>query len=442
MFWEGFFLDLFYTSLQNLLDDNLDSHTVMSSLRQQFPNLTYECIKSRVRRYRLKYGDSTTKTEKKVIPETALPIESFEKSQYFEYRKDGSVVFERVIALADNDNITPETILKAHGMDTSKWEILSYKNNFWQSQKKGGQIINLYQSKITAKPIEQSVTIEELEKHFNKFQKEYTTEKVKTPIYRQGHLLYEINICDLHLGRFCYDNETGEPLNSQITKRRFFDVIQEECSRLEKIKDDVDKILFVWTNDFFNSDGMSKATTAGTPQDTDLKWQELYLTGIEMLITAIDMLKNYAPVTTFYIASNHSRQTDFYAINYLNAWFRKDANVDVWINSSPRQYFVYGKTLLGFAHGYYEKKEALPFLMSNECAKDWATTTYREFHLAHFHSEKVEEKGGIVFRWLPSVTSADTWSKDCGYVTATKRSYSFVYDYNKGLIQINSTIVD
>jgi hypothetical protein len=40
------------------------------------------------------------------------------------------------------------------------------------------------------------------------------------------------------------------------------------------------------------------------------------------------------------------------------------------------------------------------------------------------------------------VTSADTWSKECGYVMATKRSYSFVYDHDKGLIQINSTIVD
>ena len=56
--------------------------------------------------------------------------------------------------------------------------------------------------------------------------------------------------------------------------------------------------------------------------------------------------------------------------------------------------------------------------------------------------KKVEEKGGVIFRWLPSITGTDTWSNDCGYIGAVKRSYSFVYDKNKGLIQINSTIVD
>ena len=63
-------------------------------------------------------------------------------------------------------------------------------------------------------------------------------------------------------------------------------------------------------------------------------------------------------------------------------------------------------------------------------------------HLAHYHSEKVEEKGGVIFRWLPSITGTDTWSNDCGYIGAVKRSYSFVYDKDKGLIQINSTIVE
>lgn len=424
----------FLTRLQALKQEGLNNPEVCHKLAEEFPELHYDCIKSRVRRFNEPDNskkDNTVSNE--IRPQTTS----------VEYRKDGTVVFEKVISLAEGSEITPRKILEAHGMDPCKWEIVSYKNNLWQSQKKGGQILNLYQSKITAKPVEEYISIEDIKKHFDTFQsKKPVTPEPEYPKTDKRNLLYEINICDLHLGRFCYDNETGEPLNTEITKQRFFEVIRSECSKIESFKGRVDKILFVWTNDFFNSDGISKATTGGTPQDTDKKWQELYLIGVEMLVEAIERLVQYAPVVTFYIASNHSRQTEFYAINYLYAWFRSYSNVDVWINSSPRQYFVYGQNLLGFAHGYYEKKETLPFLMSNECAKEWSSTKYREFHLAHIHSEKVEEKGGIVFRWLPSVTSADTWSKECGYVMATKRSYSFVYDYNKGLIQINSTIVE
>lgn len=435
----------FLSRLTQLKESGMENSDIYHKLLEEYPNLTYECVRSRVRRYsptaRSMPEISTQTTD---VPKCVAENVNIDKPQTtsIEYRKDGTLVFEKVICLAEGDDITPRNILKAHGMDPNKWEVITYKNNLWQSQKKGGEILNLYQSKITAKPFEEQISIEELKEHFDSFKNNHVVEPDEYPQDEDRNLLYEINICDLHLGRFCYDNETGEPLSTEITKKRYFEVIKSECKRIESFGNRIDKILFVWTNDFFNSDGISKATTGGTPQDTDKKWQELYEIGIEMLVQTIEKLVQYAPVVTFYIASNHSRQTDFYAIHYLNAWFRCYKNVDVWINSSPRQYFVYGQNLLGFAHGYYEKKDTLPFLMSNECAAEWSNTKYREFHLAHFHSEKVEEKGGIVFRWLPSVTSADTWSKDCGYVTAIKRSYSFVYDFDKGLIQMNSTIVE
>lgn len=427
----------FLSTVVSLKKSGMSNGDIYKVLHDKFPELTYECIRSRVRRLNIDniQTESVNVEDQELEPQTTS----------MEYRKDGTIVFEKVICLAKNQELTPENILIAHGMDPDKWEIISYKNNLWQSQKKGGEILNLYQSKITAKPRKEYISLEDIKKHFDTFSREH---KSSTPfdnyVYPKGNreLLYEINICDLHLGRFCYDNETDEPLSTEITKKRYFDVIKAECERIKSFGNDVSKILFVWSNDFFNSDGISGCTTGGTQQDTDKKWQELYKIGIEMLVDTVEMLVQYAPVITFYIASNHSRQVDFYAINYLNAWFRNYSNVDVWTNCSPRQYVVFGQNLLGFAHGYYEKKDQLPFLMSNECSKEWSTTKYREFHLAHIHSEKVEEKGGIVFRWLPSVTSADTWSKECGYVMATKRSYSFVYDHDKGLIQINSTIVD
>jgi hypothetical protein len=79
--------------------------------------------------------------------------------------------------------------------------------------------------------------------------------------------------------------------------------------------------------------------------------------------------------------------------------------------------------------------------MATECPEDWADTTYREFHLAHYHSEKVKDVGGVVYRWLPTVCGTDEYHYDSGYVGSVKRSYSFLYDKCKGLIQMNCNII-
>lgn len=423
----------FYDRMKELVDNGDDN--VISILSKTYPTMNYECIRSRVRRYREKL-----RTQQHCNTDETNEVDNIEKSS-IEYKSDGSAVFEKIIALPANGNITPEVILEAHGMNKDLWEVISCKSNFYQQQKKGGSVINLYQSKLTAKPVKCAVSLETIKSNFDSLQNKFSPIKVGKP-NKHAKYLYEINIADLHLGKFSCDYETGELLNSEIAERRFFEVIKKECDNISQYGEYIEKILFVWTNDFFNSDGISQSTTGGTPQDTDMKWQKLYLTGVNMLIKAIDKLSTLAPVKTFYIASNHSRQTDYYAICTLNAWFRNYSNVEVDITPHTRHYERYGVNLIGFAHSYYEKKQNLPYLMSIECKEDWGKTSYREYHLAHYHSEKVEEKGGIVFRWLPSVTGTDTWSNDCGFIGAVRRSYSFVYDRDRGLIQINSTIVD
>lgn len=251
--------------------------------------------------------------------------------------------------------------------------------------------------------------------------------------------MLEINICDLHLGKLSYVEETGDNYNTEIAKQRFNEIISKEIERVQH--DNFEKILFVWCNDFFNFDGINNTTTKGTPQDNDMKWQQLFIEGCNLLVSAIDKLSNYAPVETFYVASNHSRQTEFYTINYLKAWFRNYPNVTIDCSPSPRHYVKYGINLIGFTHSCYEKKQNLSHLMAVECPQYWSETTYREFHLAHYHCEKVEEIGGVIYRWLPSVTGADTYHSDCGYKGAFKRSYSFVYDRDNGLLQINNVLI-
>lgn len=393
-------------------------------------NMSYDTFSRALRKWKHRINGTVSATPKQATVKEDIP-----HMRSVEYKADGSATFEGIIELMDGEPITPEIIMKAHNLDSEKFEVISYKSNFWQAQQKGGSTLLLYQSKISVRPKKDEITLSELQIHFETFSKEYQPQYIAPVPKQESQKMLEINICDLHLAKLGWHRECGENYDSKIARKRFMEIIDGECARLEKIP--VEKILFVWCNDFFNSDNMSNTTTGGTSQHTDVRWQKMFLTGVEMLVEAIDKLQHYAPVETFYIASNHCRTTEFYAINYLYAWFRNNDRVKIDLNCKARYYYQYGVNLIGFSHSYYEKKENLPGLMSIEVPEMWAKTTYREYHLAHIHCEEVKEKNGIIFRWLPSVTGSDAWHYDSGYIGATKRSYSFLWDKEHKLESIN-----
>ena len=350
-----------------------------------------------------------------------------------EYKSaDGSMSFERVIAIMDGEPITPEIVMKAHNIDTNLWEVVTFKNNFWQSQAKGGKKISLYQSKITVKPKLFSVNLEDIKKHFDSFVPKPIT--LHTSSNEHSNTMIEVNICDLHLGKLAWNGDIGEDYDYKIATKYFNDVIQNNIKKIEEYKPE--KILLVWCNDFFNADGISESTTKGTPQSCDLRWQKLFMVGCDLLVNAIETLRQYAPVESFYIASNHARQAEFYALCYLSAWFKNTEDVIIHTNCKGRYYYKYGINMIGFSHSSFEKKANLSHLMSTEEPKMWAETKYREFHLGHFHREAVEEECGVILRWLPALTGTDNYHYDRGYLGAVKRSFAFVWDKNKGLVDI------
>src|SRR5690606_36216509 len=105
--------------------------------------------------------------------------------------------------------------------------------------------------------------------------------------------------------------ETGENYDYKIAKKRFFFVLNVIIERV-KGRDGIEKIVFPVGSDFFNFDTLDGTTTIGTKQDNDLRWQKLFAVGVEILIKAIDMLTEIAPVEAFLIPGNHDKMTSFY----------------------------------------------------------------------------------------------------------------------------------
>lgn len=427
------------------VDENLTWNEVTAKLRHHFPKDAnevgvYNSIRDKVRKTdkykQMQRGKSGS-----------VDNQSVQQSCKTTYRDTGEVVFDEIIELLVGEQLTPEHVMAAHNLKPSEWKVVLFTSNVWQSQVKGGNKIALWQSKLTVKPNANGVDIESAVKHF-----EMLDRKGVNPVpmvLQTGNRMAEVNISDAHLGKLCWHGDTPEDYDSKIAKQVFNSVIGEISMRLSILP--IEEILFVWANDFFNSDNEAKTTTAGTPQDTDLRAKKMFNIGCEMLVTAIESLKHATnnpdviiPVKTFYTPSNHDEETSYHALGFLKAWFRNDPDVTVDQDAYPRKYIAYGNSLTGFTHGDKEnsngskdKASRLASLMPIEARDLWGKAKYCEMHAAHLHSEQmIQEINGVIVRRISSPTATDTWHTTSGYIGSVRKAQVFIYDKERGILDI------
>lgn len=344
-----------------------------------------------------------------------------------------------------NRVVTTEQLLNIHDISLEEWNIEKQIVNSWEVGAKGpdGKIVTtpLFQVKVWLNRKQVEVDLEAIRKQF------IDDLKSLSPVVKQkstlsslepGKLL-EINIFDLHFGKVAWHEEVGENYNINIATQRFNDCIDYFIETYKNFN--IDQILFPISNDFFNSDKSHpfNATTSGTPQEEDTRWQNTFRKGRELLITGIQKLSEIAPVTVKVIPGNHDYERSFYLGDSLQGWFHNNENVTIDNNASPRKYFTYGKCLIGLTHGNNEKVTDLPMIMAQENPIEWAKTIYREFHLGHLHHKKetkfnaTNELQGVMVRYMSSLSGTDSWHHKKGYIGARKSAEAFLWDKEKGL---------
>ena len=78
-------------------------------------------------------------------------------------------------------------------------------------------------------------------------------------------------------------------------------------------------------------------------------------------------------------------------------------------------------------------------VMAAEAPELWAASDYREFHLGHYHVRRetkylpVNEVGGVRLRILPSLSKADDWHYQKGYVAGIRAAEAYLWHPQKGL---------
>lgn len=345
--------------------------------------------------------------------------------------------------LTRDELLNETTLLLKLGYDPSIWEIVSSscRTGQWEQATAEGEVRTLYSYRVNAnvKKREGSICEDYLVEAFKKQLENHDRPQYKR-IEPVGENMAILSIADLHLGKLAWAKEVGESYDYKICRDRFFYIINKSITALKKVEN-LEKIVFFWSQDFFHYDNLHVTTTAGTPQDTDIRWQKLYEVGCTMLVDAIELLQNEleVPIMTFYTRSNHDRQVSFYALNYLYAWFHDNPNVEVNRDPIGRKYVEYGVNLMGFGHGDEEKKR-IHNVMQIEQKEAWARTINHEWFLGHFHKLMVNDECGVRATYLSSATGTDAWHYDQGFIGAFKQVQIFIrnkYEGPAGTIDIN-----
>ena len=361
------------------------------------------------------------------------------------YNKDKSQTIKRDIYLDDDEAASPVSVMKKCGFDPMLWEVVTCKliSGSWDVTIKnadGEGVLHTnrkYSVTLTVKPLGSKLTLPQVLEAF----KDLPPVKPTQHKHAKGNALLELPIMDFHLGKLAWGDETGQDdYDLKIAEALWRETVNDLLGKAAQFCDP-EYILFPVGQDFFHFDTPKTTTTAGTQLDSDTRWQKMFTKGVELLVWAIEQCHIIAPVKVMWIPGNHDQMLSYAATVGLYQRYTQCRDVEVDLSPTKRKYHRYGRNLIGFAHGENEGKR-IEGLMQVEAPDDWGKTLWREFHMGHLHSESAYSKGGVTFRRISSITSADAWHAEMGFLGATRQAQSFVLDRERGLQAIlNSNII-
>lgn len=261
----------------------------------------------------------------------------------------------------------------------------------------------------------------------------YHPPKLKVPDSNRRFVAV-VSPSDFHHGKYSDEFEVSEEDNRKLQRLRLI-------KSAERVLGDVTKhgrperIILGIGSDFFNIDNDKKTTTDGTPQDVDGNPAEILITGCQLMVEYIDLLRQVAPVSAVLMSGNHDRLLGVTLLLYLGAWYRDIPDVQIQQKSAAsRQYIEYGQNLLCFHHADTVPKTAdLARLAAVEKPREWGRTNHKMVFTGHLHSIKMEEDRGFTRFQLPSLSGTDRWHSRHGYVGSRKVLAAVLVDRDDGV---------
>lgn len=313
-------------------------------------------------------------------------------------------------------------------IDTEKWEISKYVQNYWNGK---------YQVKAWLEPkkIKEVEVIENLIANYKSdWKKIPLANKITNPTWSEDSLLI-INLPDLH-----FDKRDMEDTTIEDNIKNYFKVLEYLVTKAYHAAK-LEQIVFVIGNDVFNTDNILDTTTSGTPQRCNTTWNDAYEKVFDAMVQSIAYLSNYAKsVHVVLIQGNHDRTKSYYMAHALEAYFKNDPSI-TWDRSTKiNKALVYGNSFIGFNHGN-NLNDKLPLAFAQEFHQRWGLAKYHDIYIGdkHNNNEKVFNKmqtqndgnQGVKLRILPSLSKPDRWHDDNLY-RSRQSGIALLYDKQRG----------
>lgn len=389
-------------------------------------------------------------------------VESIEEkeSDIYTFTDNGNTA--EVAATLDFDIInSPKKLLAAMNVDENIWEVYKKqigKSPAWRKDRvvdwevKNGvangkvkdsgkiKVVPVYTVKLWLRRKVEQVRASYALDDFKNDVKKYSPKRNVFPKYakpKSGYMM-EIEMPDIHIGKLTWGEESGVDGDLKIQIASSIKVMKELLSYADKFP--IERIVFPVGHDFYNTDNQFNTTSLGTPQQEDTRWRKTFRAGWNLAADLINMCAEISPVEVPIIGGNHDEERSFYLGEVLSGLYKNTKRVTIDNSAKMRKYVSYGINLIGMTHGYHEKIKELKDIMAYEVPDLWSKSKYREWHTGDKHHKEDfihkthEDNTGVVVRILRSLTPADAWHYNKGYIGALRASEAFMWDKERGLL--------
>ena len=320
-----------------------------------------------------------------------------------------------------------ELIEKCH-IDTEKWEITKYVQNFWGNGNNPHWQVKAWLGKKSTEQVFQDAFVDFLASY------QPVSQEVMSPKFVDGksNAMLVINKQDSHLNKYDIDGN-----NSILDRLSTIMYKVEVIANQAQLSNNLEQITYIIGSDEFNSE-YSGATTKGTPQTNTHTYHDSFQFICDHEVLMITMLLQYAEhVNVVYVAGNHDEFVGWHMVNWLQTYFRNTERLTFDCSPKYRKYISYGESALMFNHGDAIKPAKLAALFPIEFREAWSFHNNFYIFTGDKHHEVSQDFNGIKFYQIPAFSNAKSlWDDKMGHTMSKAEVTGFLVDQYSGMTNI------
>jgi hypothetical protein len=329
----------------------------------------------------------------------------------------GEIVFN-----SDVEIRTLDELIEKCNIDTQKWDITKYVQNYWGNGKNPHWQVKAWLSKKGEEQLFQDSFVDFLANY------EPAAQLVEKPKYNDKEdACLVINKQDAHYNK------------SDIDGQRFVNVREKIGIIINqaKLSNYLTDIKYIIGSDEFNSE-FTGTTTKGTPQSNLTSYYESFRKICNHEVGMINLLLNSAEaVEIVFVSGNHDEFVGWHMINWLQTYFRNEPRVKFDASPKYRKYVSYGDSAMMFNHGDAIKPAKLAAIFPMEYREEWSYHNNFYIFTGDKHHEVSQDFNGIKFYQIPAFSNAKSvWDDKMGHVCSKAEVTGFLIDYEKGMTNI------